>query len=177
MTFRNLSLSASIFGLAIVTAFPFLDYQPVSLLLERLGRYSGLARPVAATLVACAIGFGIRRHSLSFYQIRGFGWRDLGAALFLMVTLFASVILINSLISALAPPAAPAAGGDTDGSSAPGIPSGYAGAIKAGICEEFLYPRWCPAGYDIPPSVSTRMQVRTLGADGFVDVWGALEPT
>ena len=34
-----------------------------------------------------------------------------------------------------------------------------------------LPPRW-RRGYDIPPSVSTRRQVRTLGADGFVDDWG-----
>lgn len=134
---RKFPLAASVFGLALAAAFPFLNYRPLWFVLEKFGRYSGLVVPVAVALVLCGVGFGVRRRTAAFYQIRGFGWRDLLWMLCFVVGMVCYVIVIDAVIAHLAPNADGGADGDSDDSRV--MRWGYVGAIEAGVSEEFIY--------------------------------------
>jgi membrane protease YdiL (CAAX protease family) len=123
----------SALALALATA-PFLfDFPFLRSSTRTEGAVINIAiKPAIATALAFT-GFAIRRRSLGFYRIQGFGWRAFGA----MSAALAAVYLMLYLGASLAPSAMD--GPSTDAQAGVPIYLAIAGAFAAGICEEFIF--------------------------------------
>ena len=122
---------ASTIGVAFALAFPFLNWEAV---LSRVPA-PGIMLKFATASVLGAVAFGINKRRVAFFQIRGIGWWDMGAALLAFSASLALVALAKPIIDHF---------GDSGASSSDDYADrplwfGLLTAVTAGVFEEFIY--------------------------------------
>jgi uncharacterized protein len=133
---------ASIAGLTLAVTFSFF---PIPALFDRLqdrfdvsGHVLSMILMLSITAVLALLAFAVQKRPLSFFGLRGFGWRDLGA---MFVAVFYAYGLLLAATAVIGLFAAPKSGGTDAADEAEHIPLalGLTAAVVAGITEEFIY--------------------------------------
>jgi membrane protease YdiL (CAAX protease family) len=130
---------ASVAGIVLAVTFPFF---PFAGLFERLQDRFGVSSQVLSMILVLTItttlalvAFGVQKRSVSFFHIRGFGWRDLGEMFIALIYAYGLVLVATRLVEHFA------AGKSSGPGEAEEIPLalGLTMAVVAGIAEEFIY--------------------------------------
>jgi membrane protease YdiL (CAAX protease family) len=123
---------ASTIGVVFALACPFLNWEPI---LSHVPLPGIMLQFVTASALG-AIAFGINKRPVEFFQIRGIGWSDIGAALLAFVAVLALLALAKPVVNHFGDfgTASPA----DDYVDSP-LWFGLLTAVTAGVFEEFIY--------------------------------------
>ena len=125
---------ASIAGVAFTLAFPFLDWSR----LIGHAHWPGILLKVVSAALLAVIGFLINKRTAGFYQIRGFGWRDVAIAVAGLELHFAAILATADVLAhfEVTGTQSPAAGWGAG-------PLWFAllAALSAAVSEELTVPR------------------------------------
>src|SRR5439155_1980571 len=77
------SIAATAVGVALALAFPFIPMERVQTLLPASEEAFTIGTKLAITAILGVLAFAFQKRRPDFFQIRSFGWRDLGAMLFM----------------------------------------------------------------------------------------------
>lgn len=123
---------ASIAGVAFTLAFPFLDWSR----LIGHAHWPGILLKVVSAALLAVIGFLINKRTAGFYQIRGFGWRDVAIAVAGLELHFAAILATADVLAhfEVTGTQSPAAGWGAG-------PLWFAllAALSAAVSEEFMF--------------------------------------
>jgi membrane protease YdiL (CAAX protease family) len=146
---------SSAIGIAFVSIFPFLNWEPV---LRRLP-IPGITMQFAIASALASISFGINKRRLKFFHIRGLSWRDIGAAILAFLAILVLIAMAETVVNHFA---TSETASDSPSHDIADYPLGLAlaTAITAGVLEEFIYrgfileelgelinSRWVAAGF------------------------------
>jgi membrane protease YdiL (CAAX protease family) len=127
--------TASIAGIALAVTWPVIfSHRPFASLAELVeDRFPELGHTVLSWVLILAIVA-----ILAFLAFGGVGWRDLGAMLVAWMETYALIIIARVLVEHFTAPASSQADDAGDSNRLP-LAVGLAGAIVAGVAEEFIY--------------------------------------
>jgi membrane protease YdiL (CAAX protease family) len=134
---RDLRLAAaSIFGIALAVAFPFLPYGNLAAPTSVWHEIISIGVKVAITAVLVVIGFAVCKRTPDFYFFRPFGWRDVIAMLAVFAGSLLALVFLKPVIErgTEIPDFA-------DSTQLP-LAVALASVLAAGITEEFIYRRF-----------------------------------
>ena len=159
-------------GVVFAVAFPFVDF---NFLYDRLRASSdvfNLVAKIGMVAVLALVAFGVQKRHLSFFGIRGFGWRDLGAMLVAMFWAVALIFVNLQLLQRFSAPGTLEANNEAEGTP---LAVGLALAVVAGISEEFIYrgfvseelgellqDRWLAGGFSVVAFALAHVNTRRL---------------